>query len=64
MMERDNKTYVRGQNIYLHYFMWYYSNKIDIDELCLRVRKIDAIINPDSKYYQKKDLSKYMYKLK
>ena len=58
------RVFIRAQNIYLHYFMSYYNNKIDIDELCLRVRRFDAIINPDSKYYGKKDLSKYLWKEK
>lgn len=42
----------RGRKIYLHYFMWYYTNKIDVDEFCLRLRRLDKIINPQSKYYQ------------
>lgn len=42
----------RVRVIYLHNFMWYYGNKIDVDELCRRIRKMDIIVNQHSKYYK------------
>lgn len=47
----EKEIYNRIRNIYLHNFMWYYSNKITVDELCMRVRKMDRLFNPDSEYF-------------
>jgi len=29
----------------------YYNNRIDVDELCKRLRRLDKLVNKDSKYY-------------
>lgn len=41
----------RIRQLYLHHWMWYYNNKIGIDEYCRRLRRMDALFNKDSKYY-------------
>ena len=48
-MRNDKENRIR--NVYLHNFMWYYRNKITVDELCIRVRKMDRLFNTDSEYY-------------
>ena len=45
----------RIRKIYLHNFMMYNSNKIDIDEFCIRLRTLDKLINESSPYYSKRD---------
>lgn len=44
----------RIRNVYLHYFLQYYNNKMDIDEYCLKLRKLDKLFNVDSEYYKNK----------
>ena len=46
-MERDSRI----RTVYLHHFMSYYNNKIDIDELCKRLRRLDKHFNQHSPYY-------------
>lgn len=56
-------TKINGHNVlimndkyrfmWLHQWMMYYNNKIDIDELCKRLRRLDKLTNKDSKYFIK-----------
>lgn len=43
----------RIRALYLHNFIWYYSDRIDILELSARIMKLDTLFNRDSIFYGK-----------
>ena len=42
-MNKTKRPFDRYKNLYLHYYMLYSNSKIDIDELCFRMRKLDSV---------------------
>lgn len=48
---RKNGISDRARVLYLHAWMWYYSNRIDVDEYIQRIRRYDRLFNEHSRYY-------------